>query len=91
MSQESEKLREFDRGLDNPRPMSEQEQLDNWFSYHPPLNGQADTYARLRAGAKQYAELIVASCPPSADRTAALRKLREVVYTANASIACGGK
>jgi hypothetical protein len=89
--QDTEKLREFDHAAANLRPMTEQEQLDNWFSYHPPLAGQAETYAKIRAGGKAFAELLVASCPPSADRTAAIRHIREAVYNANASIACGGR
>jgi hypothetical protein len=69
----------------------DQQQLDHWFEYHPPKGDQAERYTRLRAGAKQFAELIVELCPASADRTAALRKLREVVFTSNASIACEGR
>ena len=76
---------------DAARPMSEQERLTNWFSYHPPIADQAERYERLRAAGKAFAETIVALCPQSADRNAALRKVREAVYDANASIACGGK
>jgi hypothetical protein len=69
-----------------------QEHLDNWFIYHPPTDPSvASSYEALRAGAKAFAELILQHTPSSADQTAALRKLREVVFTANASIACGGK
>jgi hypothetical protein len=35
--------------------------------------------------------MIVALTPPSADQTAAIRKVREAVFTANAAIACGGR
>ncbi len=73
------------------RPMSEAEQLANWFSYHPPIQDQAQRYEQIRAGGLRVAQLLVQLCPPSADRSAALRKIREVVYTANASIACGGR
>lgn len=69
----------------------DQAKLDHWFEYHPPKNDQAERYTRLRAGAKQLAELVVELCPDSDDRIAALRKLREVVFTANASIACEGR
>ena len=75
----------------NPRPMSDAEQLANWFSYHPPLAGQSESYERIRAAAKVFAEVIVKECPPSADRTVAIRHVRDAVYNANASIACGGK
>jgi hypothetical protein len=73
------------------KPMSEAEQLNNWFSYHPPLDGQAQTYERIRAAAKVFAELLIKECPASADRSAAMRHIREAVYNANASIACGGR
>jgi len=73
------------------QPMSEAERLTNWFSYHPPLAGQAESYERIRAGAKVFAELVMAECPASADRSAAVRKIREAVFDANASIACGGR
>jgi hypothetical protein len=72
-------------------PMSDAEQLANWFSYHPPLPGQAESYERIRAAAKAFAEVVIRECPSSADRTVAVRKVREAVYSANASIACGGR
>ncbi len=68
-----------------------QAQLDNWFSYHPPGPGDAEKYERLRAAGGQLAAVICELCPNSADRTAAIRKVREAIYTANASIACGGQ
>lgn len=71
-------------------PATEAE-LVHWFSYHAPVGDQASRYEMLRAAALAYARTICALCPPSADRTAALRKLRECVYTANASIACEGR
>lgn len=77
--------------MSDERPMTEDEELANWFSYHPPLAGQAEQYARIRAAARTFADVIVRECPRSADRTVAIRKLREAVYSANASIACGGR
>jgi hypothetical protein len=65
--------------------------LENWFSYHAPTPDQVEAYQQLRDGAYMFARCILLHCPASADRTAALRKLRESVMTANASIACGGK
>ena len=75
----------------DPKPMSEAEQLTNWFSYHPPLPGQSESYERIRAAALEFARVVMAECPASADRTVAIRKVREAVYNANASIACGGR
>ena len=65
--------------------------LENWFSYHPPSEDQKVAYGQLRDGGYMLARCILLHCPPSADRTAALRKVREAIMTANAAIACGGK
>ena len=70
---------------------AEREAIDNVFSYHAPTPEQIPKYAALRAAAKQFAGVLFEICPPSADRSAAIRKLREAVMTANASIALGGK
>ncbi len=66
------------------------EKLADIFSYHAPTGTQPDQYAKIREGAKAFAEILVANTPQSADQTAALRKLRECVMTANASIALDG-
>lgn len=60
------------------------------FSYHAPTQDQVAKYNELRESAKAFAQSIVDNCPPSADRTAALRKVREAVMTANAAIALDG-
>ena len=65
------------------------EQLVNWFSYHKPTADQPGQYERLRAAALTFARVIKAECPgESPDTTAAIRKVREAVMTANAAIAC---
>lgn len=69
----------------------DQDQLENWFTYHPPTADDVERMREIREGAKTLAELITELCPASADRTAAIRKLRECVMTANASIVCRGK
>jgi hypothetical protein len=63
------------------------EELDEYFTYHPPQGDQAERYQELREGAKTFAMLLLHCTKPSADQTAAIRKLRECVMTANASIA----
>jgi len=68
-----------------------QEHLDNWFEYHAPDEDQQIAYRAIRGIAREFAEAILYYCPSSADRTDAIRKVREAVMTANASIACGGK
>lgn len=72
-------------------PIDPKIDINNLFTYHPPINDQQERYVALRSKAKELAELIVASCPPSADTTASIRLLRECIMTANQSIACGEK
>jgi len=54
-----------------------QEDIDNWFTYHPPTAEQQARYVQLRETFKRLAEDIVALTPSCADQTAALRQLRE--------------
>jgi Xaa-Pro aminopeptidase len=63
----------------------------NWFTYHSPTEEQVPKYEAIRAAGKALAEAIRVNCPDSADRSAALRKVREACFTANSSIACGGR
>ena len=67
------------------------DQLDNWFQYHAPEEGQPAKYEAIRAAGKQLATAIRDLTPASADQTAAIRKVREAVYTANAAVACKGQ
>jgi hypothetical protein len=61
--------------------------IDVLFSYHPPTPDQIPRYEAIRAKAKEMARVILDNTRPSADQTASIRKLRETVMTANASIA----
>lgn len=65
-----------------------EKEINEWFNYHSPKEDQPQRYEELRETAKQLALKICLNVPPCADRTAALRKLRECVMTANAAIAC---
>jgi hypothetical protein len=67
------------------------EQLLNWFTYHSPTEDQLPKYLEIRQAGLDFAKVIVRNTPPSADQTAAIRKVREAVMTANQSIACGGQ
>jgi hypothetical protein len=68
------------------------EDLRNWFAHHPPLDAESVArYQFLREGGRVLSELVLQLCPESADRTTAIRCVREAVMWANASIACGGK
>lgn len=64
--------------------------IDNWFTYHPPTVADVERYMTIRDAAKTLAHTILDNTPSSADQTASIRKLRECVMTANASIACKG-
>lgn len=65
-----------------------QEQIDNWFMYHTPTPAQLKQYHEVRTAAKIFAETINRHVPHNADKSAAMRLLREAVMTANAGIAC---
>ena len=66
-------------------------QIENWFTYHAPSSDDQVAYEKLRSAAKSFAMAINDLCPESADKTAAIRKVREATMTANAAIACKGK
>jgi len=63
--------------------------LNNWFAYHAPSPDDTVAYEELRSAAWDFALAIIELTPSSADQTAAIRKVREAVMTANAAIACG--
>lgn len=68
--------------------MPEEMNIRNLFSYHKPKNDQAARYEILRDVGRKLAVTIMECCPESEDRKCAIRKVREAVMTANASIAC---
>jgi predicted RNA polymerase sigma factor len=63
-------------------------ELVNYFTYHAPKGDQTERYQRIREAALAFARVVVANTTASADQTAAMRKLRECVMTANQGIAC---
>lgn len=65
--------------------------LENWFTYHPPKKEDLPKFEAIRNAGMNLAEIIVENTLPSADQTAAVRKVREAVMTANAAIACQGQ
>lgn len=64
-------------------------ELDNLFSYHPPTIDQVGRYNDIREAGRLFAQVIVDSTPAGPDQSAAIRKVREAVMTANAAITCG--
>lgn len=67
-----------------------QADLDNWFTYHAPNAAAGDlvAYETIRDAGKLLAEAILDQTPSCADQSAAIRKVREAVMTANAARAC---
>jgi len=61
--------------------------VENIFMYHEPRLDQIPRYEAIRAAAKDFANVLIASTPVCADQNAAIRLLRESVMTANAAIA----
>lgn len=79
-------------GQDQPsRRKSLADQIDEMFTYHAPAGDQPTRYGILREAAKSFAHIVVANTPEGPDQTAAIRKLRECVMTANQAIALEGK
>lgn len=62
--------------------------LEEMFTYHAPKNpAQLQRYKLVRDKGLEFAQAICAATPVCADQTAAIRKVREAVMTANAAIA----
>lgn len=70
-----------------PEPSRQPSVIEALFTYHPPTDEQKVSYTLIRDAAKSLAQVIDQCCPAGPDRTTAIRKLRECVMTANASIA----
>lgn len=61
--------------------------IEELFTYHAPTEQQKTMYLEIRKAAAELARVIDRHCPAGPDRSAAVRKVREAVMTANASIA----
>lgn len=61
--------------------------LGEMFLFHPPTEAQRESYLSIRAAALLFASAVYKHCPPCADTSAAIRKIREAVMTANAAVA----
>jgi hypothetical protein len=70
--------------------MITKDNLHSVFTYHAPTGDQPARYVHVREAAEVLAFVILEETPACADQQAALRKLRECVMTANASIALNG-
>ena len=57
------------------------------FTYHPPKDGQAERYQKIRDYAHELATLLNRECPESREKALAVTHLEEAVMWANAAIA----
>lgn len=71
-------------------PMSDSEILSALFRYHPPTDSTIPKFAAINQAAKNFAEVVLQNCPASADRSAAIRSIRDARMTANAAVALNG-
>lgn len=63
------------------------EEIEDLFTYHPPVGDQQMRYEIVRAAAKSFAHVVIANTKPCGDQSAAIRLIREATFTANAAIA----
>jgi len=61
--------------------------LENNFTYHAPKEGQQERYVAIREECKQLGACLLLLCPPSRERSLALKHLEDTMMWANASIA----
>ena len=66
------------------------EQLEHWFKYHDSAE-KVPQYTAINNAALEFAKVVVANSPSSADQTSAIRHIRDARMTANAAVACDGR
>lgn len=64
--------------------------VEKTFQYRSPSPVQAHSLNTLREAAKHFVRVLMQNTPRCADRTAAIRKIREAVMTANFAIVSDG-
>lgn len=74
-------------GAPHPSNKVTVENLGDVFTYHSPRGDQAGRYLAIRAAAKAFADVVLWSAPDCADRSTAIRSIREAVMWANAAVA----
>lgn len=65
--------------------------IDDAFEYHKWTEAQVAAGARIRQSLADAVKVIVADVPPSPDRSAAIRKIREARMDCNSAITHDGK
>ena len=94
LKQLREKIDENQKHVAELEAIKERQELDKLreaFKYHAPEQDQVYKYQCLREAALNFALTIRKMCPDCADRSTAIRKVREACFTANASIALKGR
>jgi len=66
--------------------MSMEQKVEQIVTYHAPDEDGIKRISNIRESTKFLILTILRNCPPCADRSAAIRKVREGMMTANASI-----
>ena len=61
------------------------------FEYHPWAPEQEEKGKKVRDVLSYAVEVIIENAPPCADRSAAIRKIREALYGATCALTHGGK
>lgn len=67
------------------------ENLEDVIRYHAPTGKQVAAIGEIRDAAQDMIDAILDVCPTCGDQQAAIRKVREAMMTANASIVLEGK
>lgn len=65
--------------------------LDDCFTYHAPTSDQRDRLFEVNGAAREFAQTILANAPPSADRSHALRLVRDARMWANSAVVLEGR
>jgi hypothetical protein len=66
--------------------------IDHWFSYHAPETQEdLKAYEDIRECGRALALTILKHTPGCADQSAAIRLVRQAVWSANAAKACKGR
>lgn len=77
------------KSLDTGVEVPSDDRIQNWFKCHMLTEENGEKCEFLRTGGLSLARAIDRHCPDGVDKSAAIRKVREAVMTANAAIACG--
>ena len=62
--------------------------IGNYFTSHPPTAQQTESMVEIMEQARGFATRILNLTPASNEQFVAIQKIREVVFWANAAIAC---